>query len=200
MYFNKFADYTEEYFSLLIQHPWDIYDREAICCTIRLIAVDDKNVKAGKRGIYFCTVGRSKSHNPSARRISTPIKNDSGIYKLFAQKNNQGVIICDDIPSAIRYEYYKEAKDRQRSDNKQISFIMAPINGFINGKIQIVGSLTVTSRKKTKVFKKSHVDILRAMADILGAVSPYTCKKLFPETGNGLIPMPADDTNNDTTS
>lgn len=142
----------------------------SVCCAIRLA-----DTGGGKQ--EYRTVGRSSGMDPSRAQLSEPIALGEGICDVVRKKGQRGVVFIRDIKEAVEQGWWKECKSDKLPDVK--SLLIVPINGYVLGTKTMLGLLYVTSPKD--VFRLTHAEPLKALADMLGSVYPVITGRLIKE-------------------
>lgn len=150
-----------------------LLNNDGITCAIRLACISE-----GKE--HYITVGRSSGFDLSRKDNSQPIPSDEGVARILRQKNQLGVIIVKDIKEAIKRNTWFETKNDSLPDVKTV--MVAPINGFVNGRKSMIGLLYIGAKKD--LFTRFHVDIVRGFADYLGTIYPVITGHVEKEGAN----------------
>ena len=154
IYLNDISELIKRYFQLLL-----LLKEENIEVAIRLASIKD-----GK--IVYKTYARSKGLNPRRNKYSEPIPIDEGIPHFFRQeKGAQGVLIINDLKQAAEEKKYKLTKNDKKFQNEIKTMMVAPMNAWEKGSIDMIGLLYITSKKRN-VFKIR--DLRRSIFFVLG--------------------------------
>ena len=161
--FNKTTvQYVAEFFQVLVS------DR-TVTCAIRLANTGENGEQS------YVTVARSSGMESVRGSHSVPIPASQGLPGRLSNEKYHGVLIINDIQKAIETADYMQTPNDSLPDCKSV--IVSPINGWSNGKKEMIGILTVASRKKGK-FQQWHTTSLKAIADILGLAYPVMLARL----------------------
>ncbi len=163
LYCNQIADYVEQYFAQLTKVVFPYFDRQDLRCVIRLTAAypEDKECREndtdGKFKKKYITVGRSKAYNLSARKVGKALDSTYGVFGLLLEKKYQGVLICNDLERARAMRCWSDPVDAKKDEKTIQSIMVAPINGYIDGTLKNIGTITVDTYRKGNVFQRPHI-------------------------------------------
>ena len=159
-YLNHLVELIKKYFQFLI-------DTNEIDVAVRLATIDNKNKITEK--VVYKTYVRSSGLNPRRKKYSEPIPLDKGIPLFFRnEKGCQGILIFNDIEQAAKEGAYKLTENDKKFPGEIKTMMVAPINGWVDNSIDMIGLLYVTS-KKINLFAEKDVDALSFVADLIGA-------------------------------
>lgn len=164
--FEAFSHNAAEYIARAFR---EILGDPSLACTIRLASLGEDGRKE------YITCGRSKGLDPTREENSEAIPADKGLPAKLRSANHQGVFIIPSIKEAIASGDYYETENDSLNDSE--SLMIGPINGWEDGQKQMVGTVSVAS-KRQGVFLPWHTSPLKVFADHLGAVYPLFIARL----------------------
>lgn len=154
---------------------------DTVKCSVRLATM---NVDwDGAEHITYTIAGRSNGFDPN--RIVTSIPADMGVPGYFLRESKQqGALICHDVMRAEAIGVLQRTSNDIHFPGDYRTFIVVPINGReAPDRAPMIGLLYVYSKRDP--FGAQHVDIVRAVADVLGAAVPQLVELLAAPEARG---------------
>lgn len=153
----------------------------SIKCSIRLAEMSKDQGTAND--VVYTIAGRSGGFDPNRTSI-TSIPADKGVPGYFLrQQKRQGVLVYRDLRRAEELGALQRTENDMRFPDDYSTFMVAPINGReIPDRDAMVGLLYVFS--KSDPFGAHHVDVVRAIADVLGTALPQLVELLVGREGD----------------
>lgn len=165
---SKVCENSAKYFQLLTGD-------KTIGVSIRLAKskkekCSDKKSMCGGCNIFYKTYARSNNLNSLLRDIySEEISIEDGIPRFLREKKEKGVLIYHDIEEAIKCGVYVPTKNDTLYPKDIVTMVVAPLNGWIGTKQDLIGIIYVISKRKN-IFNITHTDSVSFIADLTASV------------------------------
>lgn len=147
----------------------DILNDDSLAVAIRLATLQDN----GKNSqIVYKTFARSTNLNLNRNQYSEGVPINHGIPRFFQDRNNEGVLIINDLIEASKFGLYKLTRSDHYFPDEIVSIAVTPMKSWDGNEESVIGLLYLTSRKRA-AFSYKDVDLILFIANTISSWTSF---------------------------